>query len=182
GGGGGGGGTVLEGGGIGGGGAVSGGTISDGDGDGGAVVGGGAGVGATGGVGEVDVGGSGGPVGPGGGDGFGEGAGSGPNSDRRAPGTRGTSTVPTPRAGRSSSVSFGAPTMCGGSEIKISLSVPARLRLVNSLLRMGMLCRPKIPVKESVSLDCRRPPMRLVSPSRMRSVPLTLRVRKVGRS
>ena len=51
---------------------------------------------------------------------------------------------------------------------------------VNSLLRMGMLWRPTIPLKAAASCPCRRPPMRLVSPSRTRSTPSIFRLRKVG--
>ena len=149
--------------------------------EGGVAVGGGAGgsTGVAGGGAGVAAGGG---TGLGCGLGFGDGTTSGPKSEGRAPWTRGTSTVPTPMAARSSSVSWGARTMWGVSEIRISLSDPVWVRLVKSLLMIGTLCRPKMPVKESCSLSWRRPPMRLVSPSRTRSVPLTFRVRNVGSS
>ncbi len=99
---------------------------------GGTVVGGGASGGkrpgerggAAGGAGEGET--VGGRAGPGVGEGFGEGAGSDPKSEGRAPRMRGTSTVPTLNATRSSSVTLGARTMWGVIEIRISLvPVPA---------------------------------------------------------
>jgi hypothetical protein len=81
---------------------------------------------------------------------------------------------------RSAVVTLGARTRCGVIDIMISWSSWVLLREVRILFRMGMLCTPRIPAKVSVSMPCRRPPRRVVSPSWRRSVPVTLRVRNVG--
>ena len=112
--------------------------------------------------------------------GVGAGSGAGPKIDPRRPSTRGTSCVPTRSGTMSSSKTFGPRTMRGVIEISTSDSSFLLMRAPNSFPMTGMLFIPSAPVKLEASLPCSRPPMSPVSPSRRRSVPVTLRVRNVG--
>ena len=82
----------------------------------------------------------------------------------------------------SSSVTFGPRTTRGVIDMMISVSSFFFPRFPSSLPRIGMLSMPSAPAKLLVSLLWSRPPMSPVSPSRKRSVPVTVRVRNVGTS